>query len=299
MAAFSAIAGGIGLASTLVSGGVSFGQAAKQRKLAKEASKASDKLMEEALRKAEVEFMQAMNIPFDAFDREERQNIQNQQQNIQALQEGDNRNLAAGVGIVGAGATKSAEDSRIAMGKELFDLQKMQIQEKSDINQDLKDMNVGAAADQQMRSRDAQEARAAAMTQGFASVGSAVTQLGGMAKLFPKSRADRRTQKIADSLDQSKISTTVVNQPGTTVEGKATYANFSSPTIPDPSDSTKTIPNPDYNMEKAALFAPTTSQPLGPEEIYRRLNDGRFKGKLKGYYDSENYDQTFYDILNR
>jgi len=284
MAAFTAVAAGIGLATSLGSAGMSFSQAAKAKKQQEKANQASKKLMKEAERKAEVEFMQKLNVPLDAYGREERQNIQNQLQNIQALQEGDSRNLAAGVGIVGAGATEAAEGSRIAMGKDLFDLQKMQVQEQSDINQDLKDMSVGAAADQQQIARDSQEARAAALQQGVSSVSQGVQQAASMVELFPKSAADRQANKMADGLDQSLLKTTTVNQPGTTAEGQKQYADYVAA----------------GDMNKAALFAPTITQPLGRNQVIARLKDGRFTPEqLKGYRKTGVYDQAFYDILNR
>lgn len=284
MAAFTAVAAGIGLATSLGSAGMSFSQAAKAKRQGEKAQKASKELMKEAERKAEVEFMQKLNVPLDAYGREERQNIQNQLQNIQALQEGDSRNLAAGVGIVGAGATEAAEGSRIAMGKELFDLQKMQVQEQSDINQDLKDMKVGAAADQQQIARDADEARAAALQQGVSSVSQGIQQAASMVELFPKSAADRQANKMADGLDQSLLKTTTVNQPGTTAEGQKQYADYVAA----------------GDMNKAALFAPTITQPLGRNQVIARLQDGRFSPEqLKGYRKTGVYDQAFYDILNR
>ena len=283
MAAATAIAA-TGVLISATSAGMSFSQAAKAKKQGEKATEASKKLMKEAERKAEVEFMQKLNVPLDAYGREERQIIQGQQQTIQALQEGDNRNLAAGVGIVGAGLTEAAEGSRIAFGKELFDLQKTQVQEQSDINQDLKDMSVGAASDQQQIARDADEARAAAMQQGVASVGTAVQGAAAAIPLFPKGAADRRANKMADGLDQSLLKTTTVNQPGTTAEGQKQYADYVAA----------------GDMNKAALFAPTITQPLGRNQVIARLQDGRFSpDQLKGYRKTGVYDQAFYDILNR
>ena len=295
MAAFTAVAAGIGLATSLGSAGMSFSKAAKAKRQGEKAAKASKELMKEAERKAEVEFMQKLNVPLDAYGREERQIIQSQQQNIQALQEGDSRNLAAGVGIVGAGATESAENSRIAFGKELFDLQKTQVQEQSDINQDLKDMNVGAAADQQQISRDSQEASAAAMQQGVASVGQAIQQGASMVSLFPQNAADRQASKMADGIlgldaeavtsgKKSNLATTTINQPGTTAEGQKQYADYMAA----------------GDESNAALFAPTVTQPLGRNQVIARLQDGRFSPEqLKGYKKTGIYDQAFYDILNR
>ena len=283
MAAATAVAAaGVLIAGT--SAGMSFSQAAKQKKLAKTANKASDKLMEEAKRKAEVEFMQKLNVPLDAYDRQEERNIQSQQQNIEALQQGDPRNVLGGLGAVGAGATASAEENRIAKGKELFALQQMQVQEQSDINQDLKDMSVGGAADQQMRSRDAQEASAAAMQQGVASVGQAVGSAASLVPLFSANSADRAASKMADGLDQSLLETSVVNKNA----DAAKYTQYS------------TEGGADYDMNKAALYQDINKTPLGRNQVISRLQDGRFTdAQLKAYRKTGVYDQSFYDILNR
>ena len=283
MAAATAVAAaGVLIAGT--SAGMSFSQAAKQKKLAQTANKASDKLMEEAKRKAEVEFMQKLNVPLDAYDRQEERNIQSQQQNIEALQQGDPRNVLGGLGAVGAGATASAEENRIAKGKELFALQQMQVQEQSDINQDLKDMSVGGAADQQMRSRDAQEASAAAMQQGVASVGQAVGSAASVVPLFSANAADRAASKMADGLDQSLLETSVVNKNA----DAAKYLQYS------------TEGGADYDMNKAALYQDINKTPLGRNQVISRLQDGRFTdAQLKTYRKTGVYDQSFYDILNR
>ena len=183
MAAATAIAA-TGVLVSATSAGMSFSQAAKAKRQGEKAQAASKKLMKEAERKAEVEFFQKLNVPLDAYGKEYEQNLQVQQQGIQALQEGDSRNLAAGIGRVGAAATEANENTRIGMGKEMFELEKMQVQEQSDINQDLKDMKVGAAADQQQIARDADEARAAAMQQGVASV---VVRYKELRQLYPYS----------------------------------------------------------------------------------------------------------------
>ena len=295
MAAFTAIAAGVGLLTSAVSGGMSFSQAAKQKKLAADANAATDKLMKEAERKAEVEFMQKLNIPLDAYSDQEKRNIQSQQQTIQMLQEGDSRNVLGGVGIVGAQASVSAEGNRIDKGKDLFGLQKMQVQEKSDINKDLKDMKVGAAADKSMISRDAQEAAAAATQQGVNSVGQVITGAANQMKLYSTSAADKATSKMADGIlgsdaelvaggKKSNLISTVVNQPGTTAEGRKQYADYMAA----------------GDTKNAALFAPTSSTPIGRNQIMSRINDGRFTpDQLKGYRKTGVYDQAFYEILNR
>lgn len=293
MAAATAIAA-TGVLISAGSAGMSFSQAAKARRQGETAAAASKKLMKEAEKKAEVEFMQKLNVPLDAYGREYKQNLQVQQQGIQALQEGDSRNLAAGVGRVGAAATESNEGTRIAMGKEMFDLEKMQVQEQSDINQDLKDMQVGAAADQQQISRDSDEAAAAAMQQGVASVGSAVQGAAAAIPLFPKSAMDNRANKLADQImasgDPKKMMKTVVNQPGTTAEGQKTYADLSDPN------------SVNYDLNKAALFAPTTSTPRGRDEVLRAITNNFTKDQINrkgraGFL--KNFGADFYKYLNQ
>jgi len=263
MAAATAIAA-TGVLVSATSAGMSFSQAAKAKRQGEKAQAASKKLMKEAERKAEVEFFQKLNVPLDAYGKEYEQNLQVQQQGIQALQEGDNRNLAAGIGRVGAAATEANENTRIGMGKEMFELEKMQVQEQSDINQDLKDMKVGAAADQQQIARDADEARAAAMQQGVASVGSAVQGAAAAIPLFPKSAMDNRANKLADQIMASG----------------------------DPNIMNKTAANPNFNQAefdrltalgdpaKASLFASTTSVPRGRAEILDAITQNYSKDQI-------------------
>ena len=294
MAAATALAAG-GLLISATSAGMSFSQAARQRRAASDANKATDELMKEAERKAEVEHMQELNIPLDAYSDQEKRNIQSQQQNLQMLQEGDSRNLLAGVGVVGAQASVSAENNRINKGKDLFDLEKMQVQEKSDINQDLKDLKVGAAADQSMRSRDAQEAAAAAMQQGVSSVGSVLTGAASQMKLYSTSSADRAASKMADGI--LGIDAELV------AGGKK--SNLISSTVNPNADAAKytqysTEGAADYNMETAALYQDVNTTPLGRNQIMSRINDGRFTpDQIEGYRKTGVYDQAFYEILNR
>lgn len=93
----SAVIGGVtGLAAM----GMSFKQASDAAEMEAEGLAATDKLMEEAKKKAEIDYAQTLNVPLSAFGKEFIQNTVNQNAIIQSLQEGDSRNLAAGVGRV-------------------------------------------------------------------------------------------------------------------------------------------------------------------------------------------------------
>ena len=81
--------------------------------------------MSEAKAKAEKDYFAGLNVPMDAYEAEFETNLAQQQQAVEALQEGDARALAAGVGRVGAQAQAGAEQTRIKMGEEISDLNKM------------------------------------------------------------------------------------------------------------------------------------------------------------------------------
>ena len=105
MAGFTAIASGVGVASSLGGGLMSFGQAKSACAAMRDAQMKSEKLMRDARQRAEENTFSKLNIRLDAFDEQYRQNLANQTQQIEALQEGDARALAGGIGKVAAAGT--------------------------------------------------------------------------------------------------------------------------------------------------------------------------------------------------
>ena len=187
MAAVTAAVVGIG--TSLVSTGMSFSNAAKQKRAAEDADKAAKKAMADAKSKASKDFYEGLNVPLDAYEAEFENNLAVAQQNTEALQEGDARALAAGVGRVGAQAGANAEQTRIAMGEQISDLQETKAQSKDAVNQQLLQMDVANAKEQQQRKNAAEQARAASIQQGIQSAGSAVNNIAAAVPLFGKNKA--------------------------------------------------------------------------------------------------------------
>ena len=194
----------IGLGSV----GIGLGNAGKARRAAAKAERESKQLMKEAERKAEANYYEGVNVPLDAFNKQFEEQLQQQKQGLQALQEGDARSVASGVGRVGALAANQGEKTRIAMGEALYQNNKMKADAKQNVNQQLIDINVGAAADQSMMARDARRAESQGMQQaveGFCAVAGAASDL---VPAFGKSKADRRAGKLLGSIsaaDKSKL----------------------------------------------------------------------------------------------
>ena len=115
----------IGIAASGYQAAQGFKQASDAKAAAKKADAEAAKAMSEAKAKAEVDQYAGLTIPLDAYESEFENQLAVSKQNVEALQEGDARNLAAGVGRIGAQSAEQGEQTRIAMGEDIADLDKM------------------------------------------------------------------------------------------------------------------------------------------------------------------------------
>ena len=194
----------VGIAASGYQAYQGFSEAAKQKQLAADADKAAAKAMKEAKQKAETDYYEGLNVPLDAYEAEFENQLAGQKQSVEALQEGDARALASGVGRIGAQQTAAGEQTRIAMGEEISDLNKMKADSKDAINQQLIEMDVAAAKEQNMRKRDAEAARAAGIQSGITGVSGVVQGIGSLAPLYGQSKADRQGSKLAKQYSDQK-----------------------------------------------------------------------------------------------
>jgi hypothetical protein len=169
----------IGLTTAAASAGMSFKQAADAKSAAQKADTDAKNLMDEAKKNIQKDYMEELTVPLDAFEAASKENVALQNQSIQAIREGDQRGTFGAVTQLGQ---DSAEQRRISMGKELSDLQKLKIESKENIRDEVVSMDVAGAADANLRARDAEEARAAAMS-------NAVNALGQGANAYAENQA--------------------------------------------------------------------------------------------------------------
>jgi len=175
---------------------MSFREAADQKELANSANIAAAKAMKEARDKAGKDYYAGIAVPLDAYEAQFENNLAVAQQTTAALQEGDPRNLAAGAGAIGAVSAQNAEQTRIKMGQEMSDLNIMKADSKDDINQQLMEMDVAAAKEQNMRERDAQAARAAAISSGVSSVTSGLDSAASVVPLYRENKISTFANKM-------------------------------------------------------------------------------------------------------
>ncbi len=174
----------VGVASSAAGTISSFSQASKQADLAAKAERESKKAMAEARKRAEKNFYEGLQVSREAYEFAKESNLAAQQQNIQALQEGDPRNLASGIGLVQQQADANTETTRLTMQKDLEKNAKMKADAKDAINQDLKAMDLGYAKDQELIAKEAAQASALAQQQGFQGVADTALGVANLAPLF-------------------------------------------------------------------------------------------------------------------
>ena len=166
----------VGLASTGVSTAMSFTQAAKQQQLYRQANAKAEQAMQEARKKLEVNYMDQLSIMKEPYELQREAMLVQGAQSLEAAREAD-RGAAPTAGRLQAMQNEQQAGIRTAMGQELMGLEKLSADEESRLRDVNVQLDIGEIQGAQMAAADAQQARSAAMTQGF----QGLTQMAGYA----------------------------------------------------------------------------------------------------------------------
>ena len=184
----------VGLASTGVSTAMSFTQAAKQQKLYRQANAKAEQAMQEARKKLEVNYMDQLSIMKEPYELQREAMLVQGAQSLEAAREAD-RGAAPTAGRLQAMQNEQQAGIRTAMGQELMGLEKLSADEESRLRDINVQLDIGEIQGAQMAAADAQQARSAAMTQGF----QGMTQMAGyaaeMVPLYMQSAAGKQLGK--------------------------------------------------------------------------------------------------------
>lgn len=166
-----------------------------------DAQKAAQRTAETAARKQEQllsqDFFKGLQVPMEAYGRAARETTSQVGQLVGALQEGDPRQLAGGVGKVAAAGIEGEAQTRDAMAEDLYKLGFAQAQSATNVNTGLAGLEGQRLAGAQ---KTAAEARAAelGLQQGAAQAGAGILNTGlgmispfGAAKEAPQTPAQR------------------------------------------------------------------------------------------------------------
>ena len=178
---------------------MSFVQAAQQKADADTANDEAARLMADAKKRAEVDNFEELSVPTESYEAEFEANLAADQQAIEALQEGDARSLAAGVGRIGAQQAEEAEDTRIEMGQDLYNLDVTKAESRDAVNQQLIALDVGQASDQAQMGSDLLAASSESFSQGMSSLGAGLGSFGDTQDAYSSNK--RKTNR-ANRLEQ-------------------------------------------------------------------------------------------------
>jgi hypothetical protein len=186
----------IGIGSGIATSIQGFTSASKARTAQQNADNEAKRMMLNARKRAEQNEYGELSLPLEAFEAEFEANLAADRQAIEALQEGDSRALAAGVGRVGAQQNQEAQATRMNMADEMFGLEKMKADAREQQKQQLIAMDVGEAKMQDQKAREAAEARRMGIEAGFQGIGQVAQGVGDMAPLYGRSMNDKRAQRM-------------------------------------------------------------------------------------------------------
>ena len=183
MAALTSIAAGIGIASSLGGAAMSFTQANKQQKLQEEAEAEAAKAMLEARGRLDINYMNALSVQKEPYERQREAMVAQGAQAIDAAQESE-RGTAAAAGRVQMAQDEAQAGIRTAMGKELTEIERLKVAEDARLRDLNVQLDLGEVEGAQMAARNAQEMAAQATAQGFEGVTSAATQAANLVPLY-------------------------------------------------------------------------------------------------------------------
>ena len=186
----------IGIGSGIATSVKGFIDASAARTAQQNADDEAKRMMAEARKRAEIDEYGKLSLPLEAYEAQFEANLAADRQAIEALQEGDARSLASGVGRVGMKQATDTLKTRLSMSDEMFGLEKMKADAKTQQQQQLIAMDVGEARMQDQIAREAAEQRRMGIEAGFSGIGQVAQGVDALAPLYGKSTGDRRAGKM-------------------------------------------------------------------------------------------------------
>lgn len=180
-----------GLASTGFTTAMSFTQAAQQQKLFKQAQAKADQAMQEARKKLEVNYYDQLSIMKEPYELQRQAMLVQGAQAIEAAREAD-RGAAPTAGRLQAMQNEQQAGIRTAMGQELMGLEKLSATEEARLRDINVQLDLGEVAGAQLAAKDAQEAKAAALQQGFQGISGMMGYAGQMVPLYMQTAAGKQ-----------------------------------------------------------------------------------------------------------
>ena len=188
------------LAASAGSAGGSFAQAARARRMKEDAERAAEKAVREARKRGEVNYYDQLAIAKSPYDLEREAMINSAAQAMEAAREASTRGVAATAGRLQQFQAKGQRDIASRMESEAQRIEQLKATEGARVADMMYNLSLAEAEGAQLAARDAEEARSAAMTAGFKSIGSAIGQAAALPALYPEQKL-----KMVDTIGDQTV----------------------------------------------------------------------------------------------
>jgi hypothetical protein len=187
---------------------MSFAQAAKQQQNIRSAQAAADQAMQEARKKLEVNYFDQLSLPMQEIENARRASLVQGAGAIAAGQEAD-RGAAATAGRVQMAQNEAQAGITAAAEKQLFELDKMSAMEDSRLRDIGIQLDMGEIAGAQQAMSDAEQAKAAAMAQGFQGIGQTAQAVSSAVPLYQQSAGTKALMKSEAAYNKAAANNTL------------------------------------------------------------------------------------------
>jgi hypothetical protein len=194
----------VGIASAVAGAGMSFSEASKQRKAATTARIEADKAIQEARRRAEENVYKALSLSKEPYNRAREAALVQGAQAVEAGIESE-RGIGATAGRVQMAQNELQRDIANEQTQQIQDLNKVVATEDARLKDYSANISMAEAAGAQQAMRDAEERRAANMTQGFQQVGNLATSVGQALPLYYQGQGGRQYNKLVDQATNAGV----------------------------------------------------------------------------------------------
>lgn len=212
IATATAISAGIALAGA----GANFAQAAKQKKLVRQAEEEAAKYLEEARAKIGTNYMEQLQVPLEGYEAAAKMNLAAGQQATQALRETDQRAVIGGTSRVLEQQNRAAEALRLGMQEDIYSRDRAIMEEDARIAQQLAEIDIETVRGAQLAAATADINRATALEGAFSGLTNAATTVAGGLDLYKQdvnTRAgqsigrfgDMNAEQVGDAIGQSNL----------------------------------------------------------------------------------------------
>ena len=178
------LAGPIGLATQIFGVGLSIAQSIDARKKARDAERASTELLEQAKTRLDVNRMEGVQVPLEAYQMAARETTAQTQQALEGLREADTRTLAAGVAKLSEASGAVTEQQRQAMGQNIYQRDVDIATEQSNIDKMMGSISLEEAAGAELRRAEKEEDAQKSLQSAATGAGQALLTAAQMPQLY-------------------------------------------------------------------------------------------------------------------